>query len=164
MERVFYACLVMAFLATPARAAESPVESFFSGLFGRGAVAQPSRQAATHRHARLRSPGQPARHAASKGSFTAMASWYGGGESLSKHTATGERFRASGLTAAHRSLPLGTRLLVSHGGRSVVVRVNDRGPAAWTGRSLDVSRGAAAQLGLIQRGTGAVHVTVLARE
>jgi rare lipoprotein A len=59
-------------------------------------------------------------------------------------------------------LPLGTRLLLSHGGRSVVVRVNDRGPAAWTGRSLDVSRGAATALGLIQSGTGKVNVTVLA--
>jgi rare lipoprotein A len=44
----------------------------------------------------------------------------------------------------------------------VVVRVNDRGPAAWTGRSLDVSRGAATALGLIQSGAGKVNVTVLA--
>lgn len=68
-----------------------------------------------------------------------------------------------GLTAAHRSLPLGTRLLVSHAGRSVVVRVNDRGPAAWTGRSLDLSRGAASAIGLISSGVGAVQVQVLGR-
>ena len=69
-----------------------------------------------------------------------MTSWYGGGERLNRHTASGEVFRPHGLTAAHRSLPLGTRLAVSYGGRTVVVRVNDRGPAAWTGRSLDLSR------------------------
>ncbi len=98
-------------------------------------------------------------------SFTAMTSWYGGGpRSLepNSHTASGERFNKWGLTAAHRTLPLGTRLLLTHRGRSVVVRVNDRGPAAWTGRSLDVSRGAATQLGLISSGTGQVNVTVLA--
>ncbi len=94
-----------------------------------------------------------------------MTSWYGGGPRRyepNSHTASGERFDKWGLTAAHRTLPLGTRLLLSHAGRSVVVRVNDRGPAAWTGRSLDVSRGAAARLGLIQSGTGRVSVTVLA--
>ena len=98
-------------------------------------------------------------------SFTTRASYYGGGPRRyepNSHTANGERFNQWGLTAAHRSLPMGTRLLVSHGGRSVVVRINDRGPAAWTGRSLDVSRGAAARLGLIGPGVGAVHVTVLA--
>ena len=97
--------------------------------------------------------------------FTAMTSWYGGGPKRfepNTHTANGERFNKMGLTAAHRTLPLGTRLLLSHGGRSVVVRVNDRGPATWTGRSLDVSRGAAAALGLIKSGTGVVNVTVLA--
>lgn len=99
-------------------------------------------------------------------SFVANASYYGGGPRRfepNSHTASGEHFNQWGLTAAHRTLPMGTRLLVSHGGRSVVVRVNDRGPAAWTGRSLDVSRGAAARLGLIGPGTGAVRVTVLGR-
>ncbi len=99
-------------------------------------------------------------------SFVANASFYGGGPRKyepNSHTASGERFNQWGLTAAHRTLPLGTRLLVSHRGRSVVVRVNDRGPAAWTGRSLDLSRGAASQLGLISAGTGPVHVQVLGR-
>lgn len=99
-------------------------------------------------------------------SFVANASYYGGGPRKyepNSHTANGERFNQWGLTAAHRTLPLGTRLLVSHGGRSVVVRVNDRGPAAWTGRSLDLSRGAASRIGLISSGTGAVHVQVLGR-
>jgi len=50
---------------------------------------------------------------------------------------------------------------VSNGARSVVVRVNDRGPARWTGRSLDVSRGAAARLGLIGAGVASVRVALV---
>ena len=90
-----------------------------------------------------------------------LASWYGGGERLNRQTASGEVFRPSGLTAAHRTLPLGTLLEVSYQGRTVVVRVNDRGPAAWTGRSLDLSRGAAARLGFIGQGQARVAVAVL---
>ena len=74
-------------------------------------------------------------------------------------TASGERFNPSGLTAAHRSLPFGTRLKVTNraNGRSVVVRVNDRGPFI-RGRGLDVSRGAAAALGMIGSGVAMLHV------
>jgi rare lipoprotein A len=79
---------------------------------------------------------------------TVLASWYGGGERLSAHTASGERFRPGGLTVAHRSYPLGTRLRVSYHGRSAVCRVNDRGPAAWTGRSIDLARGCARAIGM----------------
>ncbi|MGJ0509117.1 MAG: septal ring lytic transglycosylase RlpA family protein [Methylocystis sp.] len=97
-------------------------------------------------------------------SFVANASYYGGGPRRfepNTHTASGERFNQWGMTAAHRTLPLGTRLRVTHQGRSVVVRVNDRGPAVWTGRSLDLSRGAATAIGLISAGAGAVEVQVL---
>jgi rare lipoprotein A (peptidoglycan hydrolase) len=89
------------------------------------------------------------------------ASWYGGGERLSSRTANGERFNRGGLTAAHRSLPFGTRLQVTNlkTGLAVVVRVNDRGPAAGTGNSLDLARGAAHAIGL--RSTGAVRMVVL---
>jgi len=90
-----------------------------------------------------------------------VTSWYGGGERLNRHTASGEVFRPHGLTAAHRSLPLGTRLAVSYGGRTVVVRVNDRGPAAWTGRSLDLSRGAAVALGFSPRGTARAKMAIV---
>jgi rare lipoprotein A len=74
-------------------------------------------------------------------------------------TASGERFNPSGMTAAHRSLPFGTRLKVTNraNGRSVVVRVNDRGPFI-RGRGLDVSRGAAAALGMIGSGVATLHV------
>jgi len=94
---------------------------------------------------------------------TVRASWYGGGERLNRRTSTGEVFRPMGHTAAHRTLPFGTMLRVTAAatGRSTVVRVNDRGPAAATGRSLDLSRGAAADIGLIAMGEGRVLIEVL---
>jgi rare lipoprotein A len=95
------------------------------------------------------------------GGFSAKASWYGGHERLNARTANGERFRPMGLTCAHRTLPLGTKLLVSHEGRSVVVRVTDRGPNIKTGRSLDLSRGAAVRLGLIGAGVASVRVALV---
>ncbi|MGA8170292.1 MAG: septal ring lytic transglycosylase RlpA family protein [Methylocystis sp.] len=96
--------------------------------------------------------------------FTALASYYGGGPRKyepNAHTANGELFDKRRLTAAHRTLPFGTRLLVSRGARSVVVRVNDRGPARWTGRDLDLSRGAAAGLAMLRMGVARVRVAVL---
>jgi rare lipoprotein A len=99
---------------------------------------------------------------AQAGSFTALASFYGGGrEHLNARTANGERFRPSGMTAAHRGLKFGTRILVSYQGKSVVVRINDRGPNIRTGRSLDLSRGAAARLGIIRKGVAPVTVAIL---
>jgi len=91
-----------------------------------------------------------------------VASWYGA-ELQGSKTATGERFAADGLTAAHPSLPLGTRVLVTNlaNGRSVVVRINDRGPFVG-GRVLDVSRGAARALGMLGSGTARVRITPLA--
>lgn len=88
------------------------------------------------------------------------ASWYGGGERLSSRTASGEHFNSGGLTAAHRSLPFGTRVQVTNvqTGRAVVVRINDRGPFVG-GRSLDLARGAAQAIGL--HSTGAVRMVVL---
>jgi rare lipoprotein A len=78
-------------------------------------------------------------------SFTGVASFYGN-ESGSQ-TASGERFNENAMTCAHRSLPFGTKLRVTHGGRSVVVRVNDRGPFV-RGRVLDLSTAAARALGI----------------
>lgn len=98
--------------------------------------------------------------------FTVNTSFYGGGPRRyepNSHTANGELFNMWDLTAAHRTLPMGTRLRLTYAGRSVIVRINDRGPAAWTGRSLDVSRGAAVRLGLIERGTGQVRAEVLGK-
>ena len=88
---------------------------------------------------------------------TCRASWYGT-ESGSR-TANGEHFDGSGMTCAHRRYPFGTRLTVTYRGRAVACRVNDRGPAAGTGRCLDLSRAAAARLGLIPAGVGIVTIT-----
>jgi rare lipoprotein A len=68
-----------------------------------------------------------------------------------------------GHTAAHRTLPLGTMLRVSAlaTGLSTIVRVNDRGPAAYTGRALDLSRGAALALGIVGTGDSRVAIEVL---
>ncbi len=71
-------------------------------------------------------------------------------------TASGQRFNQNAMTCAHRSLPFGTKLRVTHGGRSVVVTVNDRGPFI-RGRVLDLSTGAARAVGLTGAGVG--HVT-----
>ena len=90
-------------------------------------------------------------------SFSGKASFYGN-ESGSK-TASGQRFNQEAMTAAHRSLPFGTRLKVTHGGRSVVVTVNDRGPFI-KGRVLDLSKGAARAVGLTSRGVGHVVAEV----
>src|SRR5882757_2768071 len=87
-------------------------------------------------------------------SFAGMASFYGN-ESGSK-TASGQRFNQNAMTAAHKTLPFGTKLRVTHGGRSVVVTINDRGPFI-RGRVLDLSTGAARAIGLTSRGVG--HIT-----
>jgi rare lipoprotein A len=89
-------------------------------------------------------------------SFSGIASFYGN-ESGSR-TASGQRFNQNAMTAAHRTLPFGTRLRVTHGGRSVVVTINDRGPFI-RGRVLDLSTGAARAIGL--GGTGQVVAEVL---
>jgi rare lipoprotein A len=91
-------------------------------------------------------------------SFSGMASYYGN-ESGSR-TASGQRMNASAMTCAHRSLPFGTKLRVTHGGRSVVVTVNDRGPFI-RGRVLDLSTGAARVIGLTGAGVGRVIAEVV---
>jgi rare lipoprotein A len=90
--------------------------------------------------------------------FSGMASFYGS-ESGSK-TASGARFNQNAMTAAHRSLPFGTKLRVTHGGRSVVVTINDRGPFI-RGRVLDLSTGAARAVGLTGAGVGRVTAQVV---
>ncbi len=91
-------------------------------------------------------------------SFSGMASFYGN-ESGSK-TASGQRFNQNAMTAAHRSLPFGTKLRVTHGSQSVVVTINDRGPFI-RGRVLDLSTGAARAIGLTSRGVGRVTAEVV---
>jgi rare lipoprotein A len=90
--------------------------------------------------------------------FSGIASFYGN-ESGSK-TASGQRFNQEAMTCAHRSLPFGTRLRVTHGDRSVVVTVNDRGPFV-RGRVLDLSTAAARAVGLTGAGVGRVVAEVM---
>ncbi|MES3097918.1 septal ring lytic transglycosylase RlpA family protein [Sphingomonas faeni] len=86
------------------------------------------------------------------------ASWYG--SESGKRTASGERFRADWATAAHTTLPLPTYVEVTalDTGRRIIVRINDRGPFAGGARIIDLSRGAAEQLGVRGGGPAAVRV------
>ena len=86
------------------------------------------------------------------------ASWYG--SESGNRTANGERFRAKWISAAHVSLPLPSYVEVTalDTGRTIVVRVNDRGPFAGRGRVIDLSRGAAEELGIRAQGHAPVRV------
>jgi rare lipoprotein A len=90
-----------------------------------------------------------------------IASYYGR-ELAGNRTASGERFNPHGFTAAHRTLPLGTRLRVTNvaNGRSVIVRVNDRGPFVGK-RLIDVSLGAAQEIQMIRSGTARVRLELV---
>ena len=89
------------------------------------------------------------------------ASWYGA-QFHDRPTASGERFDASAMTMAHPTLPFGTRVRVTNlrNGRSVVVRVNDRGPFIGS-RIADLSHGAASAIGMVRRGIASVRIEVL---
>ena len=89
-----------------------------------------------------------------------VASYYYSGHT----TASGAKYNPDGLSAAHRSLPFGTRVRIRHlgNGRTVDVRINDRGPFIG-GREIDLSRGAARVIGMIGSGLARVSVTILGR-
>ena len=91
-------------------------------------------------------------------SYHVNATWYMHGS----RTASGEKFNPNGLTAAHKTLPFGTVLRVTNpdNNRSIVVRVNDRGPFT-KGVDLDISRGGAQQLGFINKGRTRLFVEEL---
>lgn len=114
---------------------------------GLAACGGPSRQARTT---------VPARHP--QNTMSGMASWYG----ESQTTASGERFNKHALTAAHRTLPMGTMVRVTNqrNGKSVIVRINDRGPYGH-GRIIDLSEAAAKQLDMIDAGVAPVTLEVI---
>lgn len=95
---------------------------------------------------------------------TGVASWYGPGFH-GKRTANGEEYNQDAMTAAHRTLPMPSIVKVTRldNGRSIVVRINDRGPFA-DDRIIDLSREGARRLGMLRRGTARVRVTLLRRE
>ncbi len=91
-----------------------------------------------------------------------LASWYGA-HHQGRKTASGERFSRGQLTAAHRSLPLGTKVKVTNlrTKEHVVVKINDRGPYGGKRRIIDLSEAAAKRIGLVERGTERVQVVVV---
>jgi rare lipoprotein A len=103
-------------------------------------------------------PSAPREAVLGRGSASYYAAKFDG-----RRTASGERFDNSAMTAAHRTLPFGTLVRVTNiaNGRSVILRINDRGPFA-RGRIIDLSRAAASELGLIVRGHGMVELTLVA--
>lgn len=107
-------------------------------------------------------PSKSKKIAKSSGGYqSGIASWYGG-KFHGRQTANGERYNQNALTAAHRTLPFGTRVRVTNtsNGDSVVVRINDRGPFVG-GRVIDLSRAAASSIGI--NGLGRVKLAVLGR-
>lgn len=100
-------------------------------------------------------------HRGGTGGSTGIASWYGR-DFHGKTTASGSRYDMYGLSAAHRKLPLGTKVRVTNlgNGREVVVTIMDRGPVG-TGRIIDLSYGAARQLGMAKEGLAKVRVEVI---
>ncbi len=124
-----------------------------------------SRPAPEYRNVQYRpAPAYPDNYApvqTSRPQETGRASYYAS-QYQGRPTASGETYDMYGMTAAHPSLPFGTPIRVTNleNGRSVVVRVNDRGPFK-PGRVVDVSFAAAQQLGLILNGSAAVQVDVL---
>jgi rare lipoprotein A len=92
------------------------------------------------------------------------ASYYGS-EFRGRRTASGERFNPKAMTAAHKTLPLGSRVRVTNlrNGKSVEVTINDRGPYTG-GRIIDLSKGAARKLDMIRSGTAKVRLEVLAKK
>jgi rare lipoprotein A len=135
---------------------------------GRHATHRSSRRAAVQRDGR-----RSARRSADREPRRAAAYSYGGGSETQgvasyywqgQRVATGARFNPEGLTAAHRTLPFGTRVRVTHigNGRSVNVVINDRGPFI-AGRIIDLARGAARVIGMTGQGLARVKVTVLGR-
>lgn len=146
MSKMLTIIAVLVTISTSANA--SPVSDFLDGLFGGHS---PQQQRGKSRHARSSNASYSDGWTAYYGGHdvrgsSMVASFYGHGERLSRHTASGAVFNPRAMTAAHKTLPFGTVLRVCHRG-CVNVTVNDRGPFV-RGRSLDLSYGAARAIGM----------------
>jgi len=95
-----------------------------------------------------------------------VASWYGGGERLNRHTASGEVFNPKALTCASWDYPFNTRLKVTNlsTGKNVIVRVNDRGPARRLGRAIDLTRFAFSRIANPRKGLVFVKIRKIERK
>jgi len=128
------------------------------------------RKAAAKRTYQTKRTARAQRHAAASAKRASAASYGGGSHGIASYywqgqkTASGARFNPSAMTAAHRTLPFGTRVRVTNkrNGRSVVVTINDRGPFI-KGRIIDLSKGAAGVIGMHGSGLAPVSVEVLGR-
>ena len=163
-KRVFRSFVLAAIIASPATAAtpaERVSEAHFAATFtAHSALPQASAPAAGAVDLDTFDPPiEEAPVARAIGSGTAS---YYGAKFQGRRTASGEKFDMHAMTAAHRTLPFGTLVEVTNprNGKSVTVRINDRGPFHGN-RILDVSRAAATELGLIQRGSGTVELALL---
>ena len=92
-----------------------------------------------------------------------IASWYGGGEKLNKHTANGDVFNPKEMTCASWHYPFDTRLKITNieNGKSIIVRVNDRGPNKRLGRAIDLSRDAFQKIANLKQGLIPVDIEKL---
>lgn len=138
------------FITLTTSAAADPLSDFFDGAFG-GQQPQQQQKVTRGKHGRSIQSDDTNDWTASWGNHGnagshMVASFYGHGERLSRHTASGAVFNPHGYTAAHRTFPFGTHLRVCHRG-CVTVVVNDRGPFV-RGRHLDLSYGAARAIGM----------------
>ena len=159
MSRFLGLAVIIAGAATLAGCGQSPFRAQHSDLRSsttrQAAIEQPRRPVAVASVVR-RTPAPEAGE--SSGKSHGIASFYSEGN----RTASGEKFNPGELTAAHPTLPFGTKLRVTntHTGRSVTVRVNDRGPYV-PGRVVDVSYSAAQELGMVGRGVAPVKLDVV---
>ncbi len=163
MSRFVRLAVIIAAAATLAACGQSPYRAQHSDLRSsttrQAAIEQPRRPVAVASVVR-RAPAREASEGREKtsGKSQGIASFYSEGSK----TASGEKFDPNELTAAHPTLPFGTKLRVTNTstGRSVTVRVNDRGPYV-PGRVVDVSYSAARELGMVGRGVAPVKLDVV---
>jgi rare lipoprotein A len=154
--------LGLAPLAASSAAAPDPAEALIEVSASAAVVElvplQPAGTAPAPTVDQIVSPSSPQETVLGRGSASYYAARFDG-----RRTASGERFDNSGMTAAHRTLPFGSLVRVTNtaNGRSVVVRITDRGPFT-RGRMIDVSRAAAEELGLVARGHGDVELALIA--
>ncbi|POF62304.1 septal ring lytic transglycosylase RlpA family lipoprotein [Novacetimonas maltaceti] len=155
-------CLLVACLGLAGGARDAHARHVKHGVHN--VAARQGRAARHHHHHPLRRlpPLPPMKTVSSTWSQHGLASWYGTRREIGHRTASGDVFDPTAMTAAHRQLPLGTlvRIRAASTGRSVIVRINDRGP--YRGRRIiDLSPAAARMLGLMDRGTMMVDITAL---
>jgi rare lipoprotein A len=161
MSRLLRFAVIIAGAATLAACMQSPYYSQQSGLRGttrQAAIEQPRRTVAVASVVRRKPAPEAGENSSTGKSQGGVASFYWQGSK----TASGEKFDPKELTAAHPTLPFGTKLRVTNTqtGQSVTVRVNDRGPYV-PGRVVDVSYSAAQELGMVNRGVAKVKLDVV---